>query len=104
MGYDLLPSSSGPSAPSGRFEFAVHFLRSSRFAVLALAVLVRSPRRLDLARGTRASEVPLARLAERLHRAGFLSDGERRAVREEPLELSRPAAPVAAAPEPASTS
>jgi penicillin-binding protein 1C len=65
--------------------------------MLALAVLVRSPVRLDLVRGTRAIEAPLLRLAERMHRAGALSARELRAVRGEGLALTRPAPPVAAA-------
>jgi penicillin-binding protein 1C len=65
--------------------------------MLALAVLVRSPVRLDLVRGTRAIEAPLMRLAERMHRAGALSARELGAVDGEGLALTRPAPPVAAA-------
>jgi penicillin-binding protein 1C len=54
--------------------------------MLSLAVLVRSPQRLDLVRGTRAIEAPLLRLAERMQRSGALSARELNSVR----EASRP--------------
>jgi penicillin-binding protein 1C len=65
--------------------------------MLALAVLVRSPQRLDLVRGTRAIEAPLLRLAERMQRSGALSARELHSVREARLALMRPEPPVAVA-------
>jgi penicillin-binding protein 1C len=55
---------------------------------LALAVLVRSPSRLDLKKGTKPIEKPVARLAVRLHEAGVLTDSELERVRKEPLSVT----------------
>ena len=52
---------------------------------LALAVLVRSPSRLDLKKGTEAIEKPVQRLAARLHARGVLSDLELERNQSEPL-------------------
>ena len=53
--------------------------------MLALAVLVRSPSRLDLHRGTENIQAPIERLAETLHEAGKLTDEELERVRDDPL-------------------
>jgi penicillin-binding protein 1C len=55
---------------------------------LALAVLVRSPSRLDLAKGTDAIEKPVRRLAVRLHARGVLSDLELERIGAEPLSVT----------------
>ena len=55
---------------------------------LALAVLVRSPSRLDLRKGTAAIEKPVERLAARLHALGALSDLELGQIRTEPLRVT----------------
>ncbi|MGH9334911.1 MAG: transglycosylase domain-containing protein, partial [Vicinamibacteria bacterium] len=57
---------------------------------LALAVLVRSPSRLDLKKGTEAIEKPIERLASRLHAEGDLSDRELDRIRSEPLAVTPP--------------
>jgi penicillin-binding protein 1C len=64
---------------------------------LALAVLVRSPSRLDLGRGTAEIEVPLERLARRMHDRGFLDDAELAAIVAYPLVVVRPHLEVEAA-------
>ncbi len=58
--------------------------------MLALAVLVRSPSRLDLERGSEAIRKPLLRLARRMHAGGLLDDAELAAVEADPLAVSRP--------------
>jgi penicillin-binding protein 1C len=55
---------------------------------LALAVLVRSPSRLDLKKGTDAIEKPVQRLAVRLHARGVISDLELDRIRTEPLRVT----------------
>jgi penicillin-binding protein 1C len=55
---------------------------------LALAVLVRSPSRLDLKRGTEAIEKPVRRLAARLHARGVLSNLELERIQSEPLRVT----------------
>jgi penicillin-binding protein 1C len=55
---------------------------------LALAVLVRSPSRLDLKKGTEAVEKPVRTLAARLHAAGVLSDLELERIESEPLRVT----------------
>jgi penicillin-binding protein 1C len=64
--------------------------------MLALAVLVRSPQRLDLLRGSDAIEAPIQRLAERMQRTEALSARELQMIRNERLALKRPASPVSA--------
>ena len=58
--------------------------------MLALAVLVRSPSRLDLERGSEAIRKPLLRLARRMHAQELLDDAELAAVEADPLAVSRP--------------
>ncbi len=55
---------------------------------LALAVLVRSPSRLDLKKGTEAIEKPVRRLAARLHAQGVVSDSELARIEAEPLTVT----------------
>ncbi|MFP3939232.1 MAG: transglycosylase domain-containing protein [Thermoanaerobaculia bacterium] len=62
--------------------------------MLALAVLVRSPSRLDPARGTEGVEAPLQRLADRMHEDGLLGDPERRAIAATPLTVAPFGIPV----------
>jgi penicillin-binding protein 1C len=54
---------------------------------LALAVLVRSPSRLDLKKGTEAIEKPVQTLAARLHAEGLLSELELERIETEPLRV-----------------
>jgi penicillin-binding protein 1C len=55
---------------------------------LALAVLVRSPSRLDLKKGTEAIERPIERLAARLHAEGVLTTGDLERIAREPLRVT----------------
>lgn len=64
--------------------------------MLALAVLVRSPSRLDLIRSTELIRQPLERLGERLHAKGLLPQEELSAIKRAPLILLRPKSPVEA--------
>ena len=57
---------------------------------LALAVLVRSPSRLDLLKDRKAPETRIRVLAERMHRAGLLSAAELDAALTEELSLGEP--------------
>jgi penicillin-binding protein 1C len=59
--------------------------------MLALAVLVRSPQRLDLARGSDEIRAPLAQLAQRMLDAGELGLADWRALKHAPLEPGLPA-------------
>lgn len=56
--------------------------------ILALAVLPRSPSRLDLVKGTEAIDPPVQRLAERLFAQGFLDEPRLTAVQEGPLVVT----------------
>ena len=58
--------------------------------MLALAVLVRSPSRLDLERGTSEIRVPLERLARRMHLLSRLDDEDLAAILADPLVVVRP--------------
>jgi penicillin-binding protein 1C len=58
--------------------------------MLALAVLVRSPSRLDLGRGTTEIRMPLERLARRMHAIGSLDDSELASVLADPITVVRP--------------
>lgn len=64
--------------------------------ILALAVLVRAPGRMDLRRDPDAVEGPLRRLAGRLQEAGILGDLEYRLAREDAWRLREPTLPVEA--------
>ncbi len=64
--------------------------------ILALAVLVRAPGRMDLRRDTDAVDGPLRRLAGRLREADILSDLEYRLAREDGWRLREPTLPVEA--------
>nr|XP_061811047.1 penicillin-binding protein 1A-like [Nerophis lumbriciformis] len=57
---------------------------------LALAVLVRSPSRLDLERGNQEIQVPIERLARRMHDAGMLAARELDEIERTPLLVVRP--------------
>ena len=65
--------------------------------MLALAVLVRAPSRLDLSRGPEPIERSLTRLAQRLYEARLLSSDEYTHLLEEKLTLAQPTLPVQAA-------
>jgi penicillin-binding protein 1C len=65
--------------------------------MLALAVLVRSPSRLDLASGSDEIREPLERLARRLRLRGVLSDAELAEILSFPLAVVRPKLEVDAA-------
>ncbi len=57
---------------------------------LALAVLVRSPSRLDLHKSTGPIEEPIERLASRLHAEGILSESELARIESETLMVTPP--------------
>jgi penicillin-binding protein 1C len=81
-------------AAQAYFDRDVHTL--SRHEMLALAVLVRAPSRLDLLRGTTRIHRPLTQLAARLHAANLLTGAEYQQVLTQELQLARPALPVQA--------
>lgn len=64
--------------------------------MLALAVLVRAPSRLDLTRHVKPIEPSIQRLAHRLRRAKLLSENEYQHLIDEPLQLQSPTLPVRA--------
>ncbi len=64
--------------------------------MLALAVLVRAPSRLDLARHVEPIEPAIQRLASRMHYAGALSEAEHQRLRGESFQLQSPTLPVRA--------
>ncbi|ALG68413.1 transglycosylase domain-containing protein [Beggiatoa leptomitoformis] len=64
--------------------------------MMALSVLVRSPSRLDLRRGTREIEKPLTVLAQRLLEQGIISKIEYQTALATPLELHQPPLPIQA--------
>src|SRR5690606_12486088 len=59
----------------------------SRKEMLALAVLVRAPSRLDLLRAPEASEAAIARLADALEGSTVISSAEKASILSQPLEL-----------------
>ena len=65
--------------------------------MLALAVLVRSPSRLDLIRSTELIRQPIESLSERLNAKGLLPQEEVMVIKRAPLILVRPKSPVEAA-------
>src|SRR5262245_5604724 len=76
------------------FGRAVHTL--SRQEMLALAVLVRAPSRLDLRRSTTPIRRPLTQLATRLYAANLLTAAEYQQVLTQELQLASPTLPVQA--------
>jgi len=64
--------------------------------MLALAVLVRSPSRLDLQRGQTKIQAPMRRLADRLLTQKLMSAKEYHVLWQQPLQLSSPQLPVQA--------
>jgi penicillin-binding protein 1C len=76
-------------------EILAFYLNQVPFArqrqMLALAVLVRSPDRLDLARGSESIRAPLAQLAQRMLDAGELDRDAWHALQRAPLEPQPPA-------------
>lgn len=66
----------------------------NRHEMLALAVLVRAPSRLDLLRSTMPIRTPLTRLATRLYAARGLTASEYQQVLTQELTLASPALPV----------
>lgn len=65
--------------------------------MLALAVLVRSPSRFDLHRGTTLVEKRLAQVAERMVESSAISEDERQRIVDAPLSVRRSQLPVDAA-------
>ena len=65
--------------------------------MLALAVLPRSPSRLDLIKGVAPVEIHVGRLAERLEERGLLTAARLEALEHAPLELAREASRLEAA-------
>jgi penicillin-binding protein 1C len=76
------------------FDRDVHTL--SRQEMLALAVLVRAPSRLDLRRSTTRMRRPLTQLAARLYAANLLTAAEYEQVLTQELQLASPTLPVQA--------
>jgi len=70
------------------FDRDVHTL--SRHEMLALAVMVRAPSRLDLLRGSARIRRPLAQLAARLYAVNLLTAAEYQQVLTQELPLARP--------------
>ncbi len=64
--------------------------------MLALAVLVRAPSRLDLARHAKPIEPAIQRLGKRLRHTGILTLSEYRDLLNEPFQLQSPTLPVRA--------
>jgi penicillin-binding protein 1C len=64
--------------------------------MLALAVLVRAPSRLDLARDATPIEPAIHRLGKRMRNAGFMTPGEYQELPNDPLQLQAPMFPVQA--------
>ncbi|MCP4701440.1 MAG: penicillin-binding protein 1C [Gammaproteobacteria bacterium] len=64
--------------------------------MLATAILVRSPSRLDLRRGTAEIQKPLAWLLERMLKPGMISRAEYKALLAEPLHLKERSMPLQA--------
>lgn len=64
--------------------------------MLALAVLVRSPSRMDLIRGSEAIQAPLTQLARRLSAAGLLDQDVLEVVEREPPRVRRSGIPLEA--------
>ena len=62
--------------------------------MLALAVLPRSPSRLDLVKGVDTIEPPVQRLAERLHARGYLDAARLAAIQEDSLAVVRESSPL----------
>jgi penicillin-binding protein 1C len=75
---------------AARHYFARDIGTLSRKEMLALAVLVRAPSRLDLTRNPEASASAIERLADALVESGTLTPSERAAILAEPLELESP--------------
>src|SRR5215831_9526243 len=76
------------------FDRDVHTL--SQHEMLALAVLVRAPSRLDLARGTTRIRRPLIQLATRLYAANVLTASAYQQILTQELRLATPTLPVQA--------
>ncbi|MCK5524557.1 MAG: transglycosylase domain-containing protein [Thiomargarita sp.] len=64
--------------------------------MMALAVLVRAPTRLDLRRGTEEIKTPIARLAERLLALNIITKADYKRILTVPLHLHEPPLPVQA--------
>lgn len=75
---------------AARHYFARDLGTLSRKEMLALAVLVRAPSRLDPRRAPGAADAAIARLADALVDRGVLDGDDRDAVLAEPLELAEP--------------
>jgi penicillin-binding protein 1C len=83
-------------AQAARYYFDRDLATLSEKEMLALAVLVRSPSRLDLHRGQHEMRQPVSILAQRLHSANILPSVRYALILDEPLELRRSALPVQA--------
>jgi penicillin-binding protein 1C len=84
-------------AQAARYYFDRDLSTLSPKETLALAVLVRAPSSLDLYAHPEALLPAVARLADRMHAVGLLSDDQRASVSEEKLNLARPRLSVRAA-------
>lgn len=83
-------------AQAARYYFDRSISTLNLREMLALAILVRSPSRLDLHRGTKAIERSLRRLAKRLLEQGYITQEDYEVVLTEPLQLRQPALTVKA--------
>jgi penicillin-binding protein 1C len=81
---------------AARYYFDRDLSTLSQAEMLALAVMVRAPGRLDLHAGTDRVQAQMERLAERLHADSRLTTIEREALRQERFELRSPTLPTAA--------
>lgn len=79
---------------ASRYYFDRDLETLSKKEMLALAVLVRAPSRLDIYRHPQAVEEPLLRLAQQMHAQQLLSDADLAALQQEPFVLAKPAPDV----------
>jgi penicillin-binding protein 1C len=74
---------------AARYYFDRHIDTLSLKEMIALAVLVRSPSRLDLHRGTKAIERSITRLTKRLYNQNYITQEDYQTVLTEPLQLRK---------------
>lgn len=81
---------------ASRYYFDRDLETLSKKEMLALAVLVRAPSRLDIYRNPRAVEEPLLRLAQQMREQGLLGDAELTTLQQQAFALAKPALDVQA--------
>ena len=84
-------------AQAARYYFSRDLDTLTDKEMLALAVLPRSPSRLDLVKGVEAIEPSVRRLAQRLHARGFIDAARLEAIGQESLVVVRETSPLDAA-------